>query len=125
MNSVAHRAFTFLKNSIEQLLSRHVAYVMNSVAHRAFTFLKNSIEQLVTSRPSFKHFLGSCVSPLHSMNSLFWTSHALPRCMAPARSEGVPRGTSCTVSSSSVGSQMSLVSILSSLVEVNQAILAW
>ena len=38
-------------------LSRHVAYVMNSVAHRAFTFLKNSIEQLVTSRPSFKHFL--------------------------------------------------------------------
>ena len=38
-------------------LSRQVAYVMNSVAHIAFTFLKNSMEQLVTSLPSFRHFL--------------------------------------------------------------------
>ena len=43
------------------------------------------------------------------MNSLFCTSQALPRCMAPARRDGVPRGTSSTVSSSSVGSQISLV----------------
>merc|ERR1719412_2875885 len=115
MNSVAHRAFTFLKNSIIQLskaawvflqwlnsmlalpLSRQVAYVMNSVAHIAFTFLKNSIEQLVTSLPSFRHFLGSWVSFLQSINSLFWTSQTLPRCMAPALRLGVPRGTSSTV----------------------------
>merc|ERR1719342_58827 len=113
MNSVAHIAFTFLKNSMLALpLSRQVAYVMNSVAHIAFTFLKNSIEQLVTSRPSFRHFLGSWVSFLQSMNSLFWTSQNLPRCMAPALRLGVPRGTSSTVSSASVGSQTSLVNTI-------------
>ena len=37
--------------------------------------------------------LGSLVSVRHSMNSLFWTSQYLPRCMAPALREGVPRGT--------------------------------
>ena len=59
--------------------------------------------------------LGSWVSLRHSMNSLFWTSQALPRCMAPALRDGVPRGISSTVSSASVGSQMSLVKTILTL----------
>ena len=122
-----------LNSMLELPLSKHVAYVMNSVAHMAFTFLKKSMEQLVTSLPSFRHFLqenkkkwvdplrdvtahlGSWVSLRQSMNSLFWTSHTLPRCMAPALRDGVPRGTSSTVSSASEGNQMSLVRTISSL----------
>ena len=54
-------AWVFLHslNSMSELpLSRQVAYVMNSAEHIAFTFLKNSMEQLVTSLPSLIHFLG-------------------------------------------------------------------
>ena len=46
-----------LNSMLELPLSRQVAYDMNSVAHMAFTFLKKSIEQLVTSFPSVMHFL--------------------------------------------------------------------
>ena len=50
--------FLHSRNSMLELpLSRQVAYVMNSAAHIAFTFLKKSMEQLVTSLPSFRHFL--------------------------------------------------------------------
>ena len=62
--------------------------------------------------PSSRHALGSSVSCLQSMNSLFCASHTFPRCMAPALRKGVPRGTSSTSNSALEGSGVAAVTTI-------------